>query len=434
MALPQNSASTTGDSNHPPSVYYNGGEAILPTSSIHRSRTPSPVIVLNLPNELLLDIFARLPRKDVVSLLRTNSIIHLLAARLIYTNVRVIGLAARRLFSTLATKSLHSSAYSASMRRLRYTFTSTSETFLTFPVLCQALLTMNHLVSLSLDIYPAQADALMLSLHRYGLLRTRVLVGTRLLASSQGHTPTPLERALPSLRGLRLRGGTAAAGALLCHREVEELVISTPLDYSTLSDLCSLIDRSVYGNRITTLIVRLANPLKVEDVLTALAEVMPNLEQLSLDQPRLRPMNALTALIGQNALFKRLRRLSLNVASPWLEIDPANMSLWLSERVERLSRLVAFSIGSTDRVRRKLYLSPKVIGAEAGRERGAGRRAAGQERADGDPAARQQRTSRAPRQEILDVSQTRREVYVERVKHELAEEERGLLDGMAKAH
>ncbi|KAJ7821154.1 hypothetical protein B0H13DRAFT_1920953 [Mycena leptocephala] len=201
-----------------------------------------------------------------------------------------------------------------------------------------------------LDIFSRlPREDVMSLLRRYGLLRSRVLEGTRLLETSQGRYPPSLDHGLPCLRGLRLRGGTFTAGALLCHRPVEELVLSTPLGYQALNDLCCLVDRSLYGHRMVTLIIRLSSACAAQDALVALAEVMPNLEQLSVDQPDLDSMSVLSNLVGSNALLKHIRRLSLNVASSRIsgKIDDEEMSVWLASHVASESSIVAISVGGT---------------------------------------------------------------------------------------
>ncbi|KAJ7739536.1 hypothetical protein B0H16DRAFT_1465193 [Mycena metata] len=302
-----------------------------------------------IPDELVMEILGHLPRTDVISMLRVSPLVHFLAARVLYTNVRVIGIHARRLFATLAAKTKHSTVYALFLQRLRYTFTTAPESLLTYPVLCQALLTMTGLVSLSLDIFAAQADTLTLSLQRYGLIRTRVLLGTRMFAASQGRSTELSNEGLPNLRGLRLRGGTTTVGSLLCHRPIEELVLSTPLDYPALSELCCIIDRSVFGDRLSTLIVRLAGHLDIQRSLMALAEVMPSLQQLSVDQPEMDPMVVIRTLTRSNPMLRLLRRLSLNVVSRWdpdISIDKQGLCAWLTEEVATDSRLIELSVGA----------------------------------------------------------------------------------------
>ncbi|KAJ7783124.1 hypothetical protein B0H16DRAFT_1495468 [Mycena metata] len=310
----------------------------------------SPATLFDIPDELLLDIFSRIPRHDLITMLRVTSWIHFVAARAVYTNVRVVGLNARRFFVTLASRSQYSVVYSTFIRRLRYTFTSASESYLTFPVFCQALLTMECLVSLSLDIFAPHADTLILSLQRYGLLRSRVLIGAGLLAAVQGHRSALVTaHTLPNLRALRLRGGPAIAGVLTCHRAIEELVLSTPLDYIALSELCTFVDRNIYGNRLVTLIIRLTISLDVQDVIMALSEVVPHLQQLSLDQPRLNPLPVLRVVAGSSPAFALLRRLSLNVASSWQTgiVIEGGVSAWLASEIAPHSHLAALSIGTT---------------------------------------------------------------------------------------
>lgn len=238
----------------------------------------------------MLEIFGLLVLEDRVSMLRVCSELHFLAARALYSDIRVHGLSARKLFVTLALKSRFSAVYSTFLRRLQYTVTSRAESFLTYPVFCQALLTLDGLVGLGLDLFPGQAEALMMCLRRYSLIKTRVLLGTQLLEASRRRERSS-RSTLSSLRGLRIRGDSIVA-ALLCHRDVRELVLSTPLGYLGLSELCRVIDCSNYGSRMVTLIIRLNADLDVAAVLEALAEVTPNLEQLSLDQ------SGLAALVG----------------------------------------------------------------------------------------------------------------------------------------
>ncbi|KAJ7725030.1 kinase-like domain-containing protein [Mycena metata] len=300
-----------------------------------------------LPNELILQILDLVPASDRVSTLRTSSSLHDLGARSLYTNVRVDGVAARRLFATLATKSPHAVVYSGFLRRLRYTFTSASESYLTYPVFCQALLTLDRLVSLSLDIFPSHASSLWAVMQRYGLLKTRNLQGSRLLSAFKGQPSFPMECGLPSLRALRVRGMPTGV-ALACHRGVEELVLSTPLEYEELDQICRFIDSGLCGHRIVTLVVRIVAGIDTQGVLVALAEVMPNLEQLSFDQLQLDPKSIIWTVAGPRRLLPSLRRLSLNVLSSWkasLPADPEELCQWLGDNVDRESQLVGISIG-----------------------------------------------------------------------------------------
>ncbi|KAJ7204257.1 hypothetical protein C8J57DRAFT_1407191 [Mycena rebaudengoi] len=118
------------------------------------------VHIFTLPDEILLEIFCRLSRQDRTRLLRTCWTLHFLVARTLYTNVRVYGRTARRFFSTLAAKTSLSSIYSTFTRTLRYTVTSSDDSYLTYPVFCQALEVMDNVHSLSLDLLPGQSDLL----------------------------------------------------------------------------------------------------------------------------------------------------------------------------------------------------------------------------------------------------------------------------------
>ncbi|KAJ7040611.1 hypothetical protein C8F04DRAFT_1177949 [Mycena alexandri] len=267
-------------------------------------------LIAKIPDEVLREIFDRLPMATLLSMLRVCSELHFLVAR------------------------------------LRYTVVSPSDIYLTYPILCQALLTMDNLVALSLDIFPGQCEPLISSLERYGLLNNRVLVATRFLNLSRGIQRTPPTSTLPSLRGLRVRGDWSLS-MLICNRPVDELVFSSPVDYAALSEVCCLIDRSVYGRQLTTLVIRLAPPLRMDEALQALSEILPNLEQLSLDQRGLEPMLVLDLVVAPRQLFPSIRRLALNPVSGWRadsEITRhqfvVDLCTWMDEKIVVESRLV----------------------------------------------------------------------------------------------
>ncbi|KAJ7476309.1 hypothetical protein B0H11DRAFT_2235065 [Mycena galericulata] len=178
-----------------------------------------------------------------------------------------------------------STVYATFVRRLRYTVVSSSDVYLTFPVLCQALNAMDGLYSLCLDIPSDQAQLLMLSFKRYGLLRERILAATRLLRTSSGANSPQPNNTLSRLRRIRLEGDPGLV-ALLVHREVDELIISRQLDYQAFNEVCSLVDSSIHGSKLTVLNISLDPSLDLVGVVAALAEVVPNLESFWVDQQR----------------------------------------------------------------------------------------------------------------------------------------------------
>ncbi|KAJ7436451.1 kinase-like domain-containing protein [Mycena galericulata] len=289
------------------------------------------------------------PRRTTTGDIRTSAT----QGPTLYTNIRVFGWAARHLYATLALKSSYSTVYSSFVRRLRYTITSTSESFLTYPVFCQALLTTDNLVSLSLDLFPGQAEALISSMKRYGLLRMRVLTATRLLNAHLGVEQSVASLSLPRLRGLRISGDPSVA-ILLCDRDMDEIVLSSELGYKGLSELCCVVDRSLYGHNISTLFIRLEPELIARDVVLALSEILPNLEQFSLDQRGLDAMHVLDLTVSPRRLFRGIRRLAINPISGWLPASGASrrefadeMCLWLAAELDLQSPLVRLSLAAT---------------------------------------------------------------------------------------
>ncbi|KAJ6501448.1 kinase-like domain-containing protein [Mycena vitilis] len=273
--------------------------------------------IVRVSDEVLLEIFSLLGSFDCVNLLRVCSELHFLAARSLYTDVAVRGRASRRFFATLALKTHNSSVYATFLRRLRFTATSKSDSYLTYPVFSQALLTMTSLVALDLDIShgTTRFDSPLISMQRYGLLLTRVLLGTRLAETvSKASTFTGSDvvgSSLPRLRGLWI-GGDPTILPLICHRKLEELALGGCLDSDVIGELCRAVDRSIYGHYLVTLVIRVDKTLKTEAVVEALAEVLPLLVQLSLDQNGMDPMSVLNLLAAPRMLFQSVRRLALN--------------------------------------------------------------------------------------------------------------------------
>ncbi|KAJ6579180.1 hypothetical protein DFH09DRAFT_1077473 [Mycena vulgaris] len=267
--------------------------------------------IISLPDEVLALIFELVSRSDRVSLLRVCSNLHFLVARSIYATVHVRGKSSRIFFATIAYSSRFSTVYATMVRRLRYTVVYASEAFLTYPVFCQALNLMDGLYSLSLDVSPHHSENMVISFKRYGLIRERVLAATRLLRSSMGTAPPPATRALSRLRCLKIKGDPSVA-ALLVHREIEEVILINEVGYAFFSDFCCLVDRSIYGSRITILSIWFALELDTTAVLYALAEILPNLSQFTVEQRSSDALTMVRLLAAPTQLFPLLRKVSIN--------------------------------------------------------------------------------------------------------------------------
>ncbi|KAJ7157056.1 hypothetical protein C8R43DRAFT_1125608 [Mycena crocata] len=307
-------------------------------------------LLVLLPDELLLDIFGQIGHSDRLVVLRVCSDLHFLGARALYSDVNVRGLPARKLFALLAAKTALSSVYSTLLRRLKYTVTSTSEIHLTYPVLCQAMLTLDGLLAFSLELFGGpHTDAFLASFHRYGLIRSRFLLKGELTGRSelvQASWPT-----LPSLRGLRLRGPSALTG-IVSYRELRELVICKRLDDEGFSDLCCALEKGVCGHKIETLVISVDHQLKTERVVRSLGYAVPNVEQLSLDHDNLEVTLALRLMVGSTASFLFLRRLFLNPVSSCRHLSDGladvfcgELCTWLATTMDSRCRLVRLGLG-----------------------------------------------------------------------------------------
>ncbi|KAJ7495926.1 hypothetical protein B0H11DRAFT_1910212 [Mycena galericulata] len=107
----------------------------------------------------------------------------------------------------------------------------------------------------------------------------------------------------------------------------------------------------MYGHSISTLVIRLDPILVAEDVIGALAEVLPNLEQFSLDQNGLQVSVILSTLISPQRSFPLLRRLAINPMTNWAQSpdlsskESDDLCDWLALETPGQSRLVQLSIG-----------------------------------------------------------------------------------------
>ncbi|KAJ7683365.1 hypothetical protein B0H17DRAFT_1227864 [Mycena rosella] len=317
--------------------------------------------LVRLPDELLLLILALLPHSDRVSMLRVCTSLHFLVSRSIYSTVRVSGKRARLFFVTLATSSRFSTVYATFPRRLSYSVTSATDMYLTYPVFCQALNLLGGLHTLSLDIASAQSKALMLALTRYGLLRERLLLATALFQSSQGRVALGDRSGLPRLKTLRV-GGDPVVAALAVHCDVREIILVGELQYKQLSELCCRLNSSVYGSNISVLGIKLVPTLDMLAVLHALAEILPNLEDFSVDQKGSDTLATFRFLAGPDRPFSALKNLTLNHALGWrlncalgwrlnrmLEVDRVSEKVvrFLEQELPSGSGLCSVRLGST---------------------------------------------------------------------------------------
>ncbi|KAJ7750556.1 hypothetical protein B0H16DRAFT_1460661 [Mycena metata] len=267
-------------------------------------------------------IFDLVPRKYWVDLLRVCSSLHFLAARLLYSDVRVYGRRARLFFVTIASASRFSLVYATFTRRLSYSALTTTDGLMIFPIFCQSLNALGNLRFLSLNILPRDTGVLLKAFSRYGVSRERLLIATALLHDSQGVRGAG--NGMPRLYALKIRGDPSLA-VLLRQRDVRAIVLTKYFGYEDLSGFCCLVDSSSFGKNITSLDVRFCEGVDLAGVTRALAEVLPMLQNLSVDAKHGDPLIVFRLLVSSGRLLPHLRSLLVNSRVGWLvpvESDP----------------------------------------------------------------------------------------------------------------
>ncbi|KAJ7730774.1 hypothetical protein B0H16DRAFT_1733626 [Mycena metata] len=306
----------------------------------------APLVAL--PDEILLLIFELLPQSARVAMLPVCSNLHFLVARTIYTSVRVRGLRARLFFSSIAYSTRFTTVYAPFVRRLDYSVTSPSETFLTYPVFCQALRLMGGLnkliLSISIDHQP-----LLTAFRRYNILLERFQSAEA--GRLNGSSNTNLDpMTLPRLRTLRVHGSPDLT-CLITNRDVEELSLHPALDYQAFSKFCTLVQCSSRTSCLTTLSIYLAPDLDHAIILHDLADVLPNLECLSIDQQRGRSLGVFEILVAPGQLLPMLKTLYIHRIHETIGMRISTRGpfqkevLKLLENVPFTSRLSSLQIG-----------------------------------------------------------------------------------------
>ncbi|KAJ6507224.1 hypothetical protein C8R47DRAFT_1209154 [Mycena vitilis] len=246
--------------------------------------------------------------------------LHLLAARSLYTDVRVQGGAARRFFATIASNTRFSSMYGSMVRHLRYDIWTPTDRYLSFPVFCQALCYMDALHSLRIDGSCLLTAGLLSDLKRYGFVREGFLAATRLLRTAQGKPPN-LRDPLSNLRHFHLSGDFALA-TLASNRHITQLIIDHQLCHYTFSEFCCSLYSSVSSVHLTSLSICFAPALDTIASLDALAEVLPHLLDFSFTKDGCKVFDAFARLVTPPLLFPDLRTLSIRTGL-WTELSSA---------------------------------------------------------------------------------------------------------------
>lgn len=240
-----------------------------------------------LPEETLINILELASAATVTVVMRTNSAMHSVGARVLYTNVEVSGTSARMFFSTMASRTILSNFYATFVRGLSFSVSVYSDKFLVFPVFCETLACLQGLRHLSIVLSPGDGEFMCLCMKRFGIVRE--YVSTLAVARLEGEKALSTRLTLPILHTFRL-GGDIALSDVILHRRITDLVISTPLNYDEIEKLLDTLASVYRMHSLESLSIRLKCDVAIEPVLHAISESLPGLRSLTVEQPSVDPV------------------------------------------------------------------------------------------------------------------------------------------------
>jgi len=159
--------------------------------------------------------------------------LHDIATSILYRDVQVFGVQARRFFITLQSNTATARFYAKYVRRLAYSAQPQEHACLGFPLLCRALRKTVNVTSLSLSIPPKCSDVLVTRFVEHGLIREASNLFDALESMAEGVSAlTP--HLLPRLNELNIRGELDLS-RLCLFRRIRTLKLIEPMQYSDLA-------------------------------------------------------------------------------------------------------------------------------------------------------------------------------------------------------
>jgi len=266
--------------------------------------------IFHLANEMLDEITSYLPKSSQTVLSQTCHKFHAVATRLLYKNIKVNGRQARRLCVTLMSRNISPAArYVDLIRSFAYQSQTTFDLYLSYPLLCDALMEMQGLQSLELQV-PRSISAFLLTLmNRKHIFREKVEV-QMFQDSYIGHGNNFHSwNVLPSVRMIKI-GGDIRTLNVVQHRSITSVTLLEELTLDDAKSVIEILTRShpLRVNRsIHTLDIGVLSP-EVKDYLRLLY-------QLSVAFPNLHHLDYRAPLINVMVCFLKLFAPSLHLIS-----------------------------------------------------------------------------------------------------------------------
>lgn len=217
----------------------------------------------------------------IIKAMITCRAIHDIGSRALYSNVETSGLAARQFFTTIVSDDSFASFYSSFVRRLSFYSIDESDKFLTFPVLCEALLRLHGVRILAISLREEDCEFMHYCMLRYGIIRRSTSTIQAIIEIENGILSTVLS--LPNVHTILLYGSVQLVD-IVRFRPLTGLSISTWQSYEDLDRTLEHLSVGPYASRLLSINLRLKVDLDLEKVLLSLSEDLPNLEILRIEQ------------------------------------------------------------------------------------------------------------------------------------------------------
>lgn len=245
-----------------------------------------------LPVETIFQILESLSPSSVINVMLTDKTLHTLGARVLYSDVSVVGNPARLFFTTISSRTVLATLYASFTKRLTYVSTTHFDQFLSFTIFCESLMCLKYIRVLTIMLAPGHGESMRLVLQRYGIARqsTSMLSAARL----NDFDPKYSILALPSLHTLRL-GGQIELLDLALHRPLTELSFTTTLNYHEIDTILNTLAISSSCSTILSFSIRLPSSVEFDIIFWAVSERLPNLRSFVVEQPKVHPLVSLSS-------------------------------------------------------------------------------------------------------------------------------------------
>ncbi|KAJ3535572.1 hypothetical protein NMY22_g6427 [Coprinellus aureogranulatus] len=266
------------------------------------------------PNELWSEVVAQLDACDQLTLMKVSRRFHDLSAYHLYRVLRIVGRRGRWCCAMLTSNSELAQFYCTLVRELLYCAVDWDDRHLMFPVFGVLLKRLKHVVTLKVHIPRRYTNFFLSCLRRNGIISRFCPPPVPVLSPSR---PPPHLGTfnLPILRSIVIVG-TVDILAIVHSRPIAEFEITDYLDLDDFKRVLAAFNSDTARRHLKTLKVKLCGVLSISYAVRAINRVMPNLQNLAVEQPELDVKGLLETFASDQSVLVSLQILVLNPYDP----------------------------------------------------------------------------------------------------------------------